>query len=133
MESARADLDYAFVARWANANDNATLTAIDASFVRVATGRGPLPFAVAGRIRLLGGKDTVELGLRISLGESSIEMTNEIEAREAQEYAPDRRHILFAANTQMPVLEFGLTTVEISLDGDLVRTLRFEIVESEEP
>ena len=123
-----AELDYAFLAQWARINNDGTLTAIDASFLRVIAALGTLfPLAVAGRVRFTGEPHAAELMIEFDGGGATMSYSATITADENTSYGDGRRHALFALTTQIPVVTEGDYRVNLRLDGDLVRELLFTV------
>lgn len=123
------DLDYAFLAEYAKVEAQGTLTVVGASFtrLRVPTLPAAIPLAVAGRLRVATGETPVQLRVVFS-GPSDasprIDVETEIPAEGAEPY-DGRLGLLFAIGTNWPIQEYGIFSIEISLDGSLVRTLKF--------
>ena len=121
------ELDYALLAEWARVNATGTLTVIDGSFLRVSAPVGTLvPLAVAGRVRFLGEPFETTVRVQFELTEGpSISFEVVATAEEETSYGEGRRHVLFALNTQLPVLSAGRCKVSIFLNGVLARDLYF--------
>ena len=121
------ELDYALLAEWARVNATGTLTVIDGSFLRVRAPVGALvPLAVAGRVRFLGEPFETTVRVQFELTEGpSISFEVVATAEEETSYGEGRRHVLFALNTQLPVLSAGRCKVSIFLNGVLARALYF--------
>jgi len=117
------ELDYAYLARWARVNPDGTLTAIDASFVATSAPGGVLQLAVAGRVRFKGAPYQCKADVAIAIGALTVSLGVDLSAVDAPSYTGDRRHVLFALTTQIPVPEPGDCHVTISLDGELAREL----------
>ncbi|MGY4719978.1 hypothetical protein [Naumannella huperziae] len=126
-----AQLDYAFVAEWAKLNENSTLTAIGASFLRVSAPIGAtVSFAVAGRIRLRTGVRGATLALEITLpgaGSRKFEMVGA--AGPDVEYGGGKSHLMFAMPVSAQIGEYGQAVVTISVDGVRQRELRFDLID----
>ena len=124
------ELDYALLAEWARVNATGTLTVIDGSFLRVSAPVGTLvPLAVAGRVRFLGEPFETTVRVQFELTEGpSISFEVVATAEEEASYGDGRRHVLFALNTQLPVLSAGRCKVSIFLNGVLARDLYFAMV-----
>jgi hypothetical protein len=123
------ELDYALLAAWARVNRDGTLTIIDGSFLELTAQLGStLPLAVAGRIRFLS--EPYETTITIELtppGNHSLSFATLAQASEGTSYGQGRRHVLFAFNTQVPVLSEGQTRVRILLDGEPARDLFYSV------
>lgn len=124
-----AELDYAFLADYATVQDG-KLTAVGASFVQL---RAPLPFVravtVAGRIRTPQDGPDIELSAEfVAPGDSPVfrSSTTLTHAVSSQRYA-DKVGILFVVTQQLRFTEPGLCAVKLRLDGEDVRTLKFEV------
>lgn len=130
-ENPAVELDYAFLAQWARANDDGTLTAIDASFLRITAPIGaPAQFAVATRLRFKGGLTECALQIDVEApGTPHLTFGAQIDAGSAPAYGPDnRRHVIAVLNTGLQVQNHGTVTVRLSLDERPARTLLFELV-----
>ncbi len=124
-----AELDYAFLAQWARVNGDGTLTAVDASFLRVTAQPGALfPMAVAGRVRFLGEPYSSDLVIELQGPDLSVQVSATITADEGSSYGDGRRHALFALTTQVPIVGPGEYRVSVSLDGQPARVLIFTVV-----
>lgn len=124
-----AELDYAYLAEYATVQSG-RLTAVGASFTHLALQSfdAPIPLAVAGRIRAAEGTDQVELEIEISgPGEFVTRADFTVAASEDARPYKGRVGIVFAANTLLPVLGTGLYEVRLSLDGEEVRLLAFDL------
>lgn len=129
MDATRAELDYAFFAQWAKVSQEGTLTAIDASFLRMITDLNTVvPFALAGRIRFPKGVDEANLELLLVEANLQLNITQLLKPEANTAYGDGFHHALFALNTSIPTLEYGKVTARISIDGTEVRTLMFELV-----
>lgn len=124
------ELDYAFLAHWARVNADGTLTAVDASFLRVAVPPETLlPLAIAGRVRFIDEPYSAELVIEFQGAGINMAYSATIKADEGSSYGDRRRHALFALTTQIPVVGPGEYSVNVSLDGKLVRELIFTTVD----
>jgi hypothetical protein len=129
------ELDYAFLASWAGIQADGTLTAVGMSFLRVRQVTAT-PLAIAGRIRLFKSSQPAPLAIRIATPSGlAIEILNEVAPsdNEATRYGDDRQQLLFVLNTQVQTADLGKYDVQISLNGELVRTLSFEVVAQPTP
>lgn len=124
------ELDYAFLAQWARVNADGTLTAVDASFLRVFIRKGGmLPLAIAGRVRFLEPPYEADLTVELKVGNVSLDYSGHITASEASAYGKGRRHSLFALTTQVPINEYGEHIITVKLNGgEQARTLIFTAV-----
>ncbi len=128
------ELDYAFLAQWARVNGDGTLTAVDASFLRVSGLPGSLfPMAIAGRVRFLGEPYSADLLIELEGPGASVAFSATVTADETSSYGDGRRHSLFALTTQVPIIEPGEYRVTISLDGKRARVLIFTVATRSEP
>lgn len=127
------ELDYAFLAQWARVNADGTLTAIDASFLRVGIRIGGVfPVAVAGRVRFLEPPYEADLTVEMKIGNVTLDYSAHIFAAEESAYGDGRRHSLFALTTQVPITSYGEQTITVKLNGgEQVRTLIFTAVDPE--
>ncbi|MFT4227954.1 DUF6941 family protein [Micropruina sp.] len=118
------ELDYAYLAQFARVDPDGTLTALNASFLRLIADPGAgVPLAVAGRIRFMS--EPYEADLTVAFRSPSggrLDFVTHVRAEEPTTYADTRRHVLFALNTTV-VSEQGEYVVEISIDNVTVRTL----------
>lgn len=126
------ELDYALLAEWARVNASGSLTVIDGSFLRVSAPLGTLfPIAVAGRIRFLHAPYEANVRVQFEMPEGpTLSFETLATAEEETSYGEGRRHVLFALNTQLPVLAPGSYRVGIFLNEDLARELYFTTVPS---
>jgi hypothetical protein len=122
-----AELDYAFLAEFAQITDG-KLTAVNASFVDVKT---PLPamfqFAVAGRVRAPADVQSAELVITLINPDDSntFALNAELFTAGHTVYA-GRVGMLFALRMAIPISMHGLYRVRIDLDGEEARRLAFE-------
>lgn len=125
------ELDYAYLAQFARVGADGTLTALDASFLRLVAPAGVgIPLAVAGRIRFLSEPYEADLTVVLTMpGGGRLDFSGHVRAEEPSSYAETRRHVLFALNTQV-VSEAGEFRVDLSIDNNPVRTLIFTVVPS---
>jgi hypothetical protein len=125
-----AKLDYAFLTEYAKISDG-LLTTVGASYTFARIPGLPSPFVinVAGRVRMSDG-DRPQLGISIEGPNDRfrIDVTNEMSTEGARPYGPQRTvGVLFVASAPLILTEYGLYTINIELDGDHARTLRFEV------
>lgn len=122
------ELDYAYLADFAQVSDG-KITSVGASFTHVRTIQFPtaFPLSVAGRIRVPKTVETVALSIDISpeSGDYNIHFDGLLETKEARPYG-DKVGLLFAFSTQALLPAAGLYLVKISIEGVLVRTLKFD-------
>ena len=123
-----AELDYAFLAEYSKV-DEGKLTAIGASYTHVRFNQLPAThfLSIAGRIRTKIS-ERPNLAIRAVSPENRFEIKFEVPI---EELSTARAYngfagILFAVNGPIPVFEMGLYEVKIELDGEVVRTLKFE-------
>ncbi|GAB3624186.1 hypothetical protein GCM10027418_22700 [Mariniluteicoccus endophyticus] len=131
-EQPAVELDYAFPAQWARVNADGSLTAIDASFLKIACPIGqPAAFAVAARLRFKGGMPECELRIemRPPADGATLSFVAQVSAEAAPVYGDGRRHVLLALNSALFVQQYGHVEIEIYLNDRSVRKLMFEIVE----
>jgi hypothetical protein len=127
-----ADLDYVFLADYARVDPAGTLTAIGASYTIVTAQALPTThlLSVAGRVRSTLGAPPVNLEVKLNApdGRYSIALSAELaEGPSPRPYAGNRLGHLFAITTGVPLVAEGLYEVEIHLDGEQVRLLKFEV------
>ena len=125
------ELDYAFLAEYARVDANGTLSALGASFTRIHTTE--LPFAhiisIAGRIRCSEDlRPTVHVLFQSP--DKSTTVSAELNTTTTTGLLPyeGKVGILFSIRIMVPLLEIGLHSVDIALDGAHARTLKFEVV-----
>lgn len=125
------ELDYAYLAEFVK-SENGRLTAVNASFTEVAAPGFPtsMTLGIAGRVRRTEGDPDPELSIRINTPgegtdlELSIVLSSEYEAVTYDGKVAN----VFAVNGPLVFSEAGLVEVHISIDGDLVRRLAFEVL-----
>lgn len=125
------ELDYAFLAEFAKVDPNGLLTAIGASYTQIQVQQLPAPHVlhVAGRIRAPEGHPAMELSFNFrgpTEASPTVTIGGELHTEGATPYA-GKVGLLFAIGTTVPLVSEGLHTLEISLDGGLVRRLAFEV------
>ena len=123
-----AELDYAFLAEYAKV-DERKLTAIGASYTHMRFKQLPAThfLSIAGRIRAKIN-ERPSLAIRAISPNNAFEIKFEVPIEELSEASAynDFVGILFAVNGPIPIFETGLYEVKIELDGEVVRTLKFE-------
>lgn len=125
------DLDYAFLAEYAKVEPHGTLTVVGASFTKVHVMQLPASPAVyvAGRLRAKEGAPPVPLGLTVS-GPGPQSPTLELHT-EMLVAGPDpyegRLGLLFALGITLPVMEFGIYTFTLSINGTAARSLKVDV------
>lgn len=126
-----AELDYAYLAEFAAVQDG-KLTAVGASFTHVAVPALPagMSIGIAGRIRAHAGDDAVAINIKVT-GPSDtfdLEMAGMLEAGGVvRPYGDGKVGLLFALNTQIPLMAQGLYVIDIALDGENARRLAFDV------
>lgn len=127
-----ADLDYAFLADFAQV-ENGRLMVIGGSYTHATLRDQPLPASwitsVAGRVRMREGDGPVDLGIELGPDDGGylINLGHVLTPDQAaRPYADGKVGVLFAATLSIPILNAGTYTCRVSLDGEHVRTLRFE-------
>lgn len=124
-----ATLDYAYLADYA-AVESGKLTAVGASFTHLRVPALPQArlVSIAGRARLPEAEDGFELSATISApeGQWSIRLEGYVDAPDAEPY-DGKKGILFAAQAMVTLTGEGLYVVEVFLDGESVRTLKFDV------
>lgn len=126
-----ARLDYAFLADYAQV-EGGKLSAIGASYThaRISDANALWVTSIAGRVQTTQDADPIELGIRIvAPGELfEIAQTAVLEVgNEARPYAEGKVGVLFANTVALPVVE-GLFEIYLTLDGEQVRRLAFDVV-----
>ncbi|MGI5188438.1 DUF6941 family protein [Promicromonospora sp. CA-289599] len=123
------ELDYAFLADYARV-EGGKLTAVGASYTHTKTPGLPAAHlvCVAGRIRVSEDVHTVDLGARFSAPRDMVVMdiSGTLDADGGIPYE-GRKGVLFAFQMQVGLPVPGLYTVDLSLDGKHVRTLKFDV------
>lgn len=123
------ELDYAYLADYAQVADG-KISALGASFtyVKVQEIGAIFPFSIVGRIRADKDIESLVLGMKISPpnNEYTMEISSMVVPNEMIPY-DGKIGILFAANTMIQIVSKGLYTVELSIEGRAVRTLKFEV------
>jgi hypothetical protein len=123
-----AELDYAFLAEFAQIT-NGNLTAVNASFIDVKTAVPTVfPLAVAGRVRAPADTDEVRLTITFaSPDENGPKITWQLNLpAEGNPVYDNKVGILFTVRAAVPIPKHGLYVFTIEIDGEEVRTLRFE-------
>lgn len=127
----KVELDYAFLAEYARVEGN-SLTAVGASFT-VMEGRA-LPFTttvyVAGRLRAPQDADPFEVTVMAGQADGDAPSTAMYTTFNPQDGAHpyrDRVGMTFAVGIPLEITSEGLFQVIIGVDGQRVRTLRFEV------
>ena len=125
------ELDYAYLADYA-AVEGGRLTAVGASFTHVQTATLPVVkmLSVAGRVRTSDDSEGFRLGvmLRSPDGEWALGFDGFVDAAGARPY-DGKKGVLFALQTSVTLTTAGLYTVDISIEGQPVRTLKFDVTE----
>lgn len=126
-----ADLDYAFLADYAHV-EGGKLSALGASYTHaeVASTNNLWVTSVAGRVRSVVDAPPIDLSIRVVGPGDAYEISTAavIEVGpEARPYGDGKVGILFAQTFAIPILMPGLFHVQLSIDGELVRTLAFDV------
>jgi hypothetical protein len=126
-----AELDYAFLADYARVDPTGTLTAVGASYTHAIVQSIPTNHlvSVAGRVRSTLGTPPVELEVKFSPPDRgySLAFTAElIPDNSPSPYEGNKVGLLFAITTGLPIISEGLYEVEIFVDGNAARLLKFE-------
>lgn len=125
------NLDYAFLADYAKVEGNGTLTSVGASFTRISATTVPVGqlMSVAGRVRVAEAAPPCPLSIIFAGPGGSPEITVEmtVSPESAVPYQ-GRVGVLFAVNTVVPIMVYGLHNVMVALDGQEVRRLSYEVV-----
>ena len=129
-----ADLDYAFIADYAQIEGD-KLSVIGASFTHVVVKSldGLFVVSVAGRVRMRADEEPAELGFRVVGGDGFFEITNTVElmpSETAKPYGDNKVGVLFATSFALPIFP-GLCEVFLSLNGEEVRRLAFDIAHAD--
>lgn len=129
-----AELDYAFLAEFAKI-DNGTLNVVGASFTQVdATSfPGMLELSVAGRVRRLENDEPPLLSIRFFADQEAGELVSMERVLEDEENAvryAGKIASVFVLRGPLYLAEAGLYKCEISLNGEVVRTLAFEALQA---
>lgn len=126
-----AELDYAYLADFATVQEG-KLSAIGASFTHIAAVTFPsaLQTSIAGRVRTSLNEGPIALGVKITPpgGEYEIEFSGMLSPGDTiRPYAGDRLGVLFAFNAGIPLPSAGLYEVTLSIEGQTVRRLAFDV------
>ncbi len=125
-----AELDYAFLADYASA-ETGKLTVVGASYTHVIALTLPSihQLSVAGRIRATVDEETVALAITVKAPDNQYNITIGSELRPDGAARPygNKLGLLFSANLQMPIPSEGLYEVLISIEGEQVRRLAFDV------
>lgn len=125
------DLDYAFLAEFASIAEG-KLMVVGGSFTHVTVpnlNRGHL-LAVAGRVRAEQDTPPIKLGIEFEApagGGFKISSESDILPGPASRPYNGKVGILFTLSTVIPLPIEGLYTVNLSLNGDHVRRLAFDV------
>lgn len=132
-----AELDYAFLAEYAQVDPTGKLTAVGASFTRVTPAGMPAAqlFFVAGRVRAREDEGPVALHVEITAPDKqlTIGLDSQLTAGPAVMPYDGKVGLLFAIGTVLPLNRPGLYWVTVSLDGEEVRRLAFDVVPTSPP
>lgn len=124
------ELDYAFLAEYASVVEG-KLTAVGASFtvIRAAVPAPARPVYIAGRFRVPAEHEAIHVGVTVvSPGESfSIEGSFALEEEPGTRTYLGRVGRLFSAGLEIPLTTEGLYEVLLTLDGEHVRRLAFDV------
>ncbi|MGW5456233.1 DUF6941 family protein [Nocardia sp. NPDC003979] len=125
-----AELDYAFIAEYATA-ENGKLTVVGASYISVEAATFPAVhlLSVAGRVRAPEGTEAVELGFTVTSPAPSVPITASgvLTPDETTAVYDGKIGIVFAMSTMIQVTAPGLVEVDIEVDGAAARHLAFEV------
>lgn len=131
-----AELDYAFLADYARVESNGTLTAVGASWTHLRPARlpGSHHFYVAGRIRTRLQEPPTDLRIALigPLEAYRLETSLPLQADpNATPYGEGWLGHVFAFEVGAPLTAAGMYVVELSIEGETVRRLKFEVVEAQ--
>lgn len=126
-----AELDYAYLADFAAVQDG-KISAIGASFTHVQTPSFPaaMTIGIAGRIRAHVGEGPVQVNVKVSAPDDSfdLELSGMLApGDQLRPYGDGKVGLLFALNTQVPLLTEGLYTFDILVNGEEARRLAFDV------
>lgn len=125
------ELDYAYLADFAKV-EAGKLTAVGASYTHMRVSALPAPHLVClgGRVRLSEDVPGVQVGISVEAPDKAwrIETGGDLMADEGTIPYEGRKGLLFAVQIQVVLSTLGLYAVELKLDGELARTLKFEVV-----
>jgi len=125
-----AEFDYALLANYASI-PGGQLTAVGASFTQIALPSVPrsTTFSLAGRVLVPESDDGFELGVAINGPDNHpiVEFDGFLDSGQSSPI-DGNRGTLFAMQITIEVAEFGKHTVSIKIDGDVVKILRFDVV-----
>ena len=124
-----AELDYAYLADFASI-EGGRLTAVGASFTHMMVSALPsqASFAVAGRVRAPEGTPGFDLRLVITGPEQAwgLSLSGYIEANDSLPY-DGKIGMLFAARLNVALTTRGVHAVEVHVNDEHVRTLKFAV------
>jgi hypothetical protein len=125
-----AELDYAYLADYAQI-EGGKISALGASYTHARVESIPLGWmtTVVGRIRALEGEGPVSLTVKIVPPNNEYEINAEGQIEAGPDVRPydGKVGLLFALTAQMPLVAEGLYEVLISLNGEQVRRLAFNV------
>ncbi len=126
--------DYAFLCQFARLEPGGTLTAVGAGFAQIAVPTVPTQLSVFVVARLEFKEDEQEpVALQMTFRDPgrTADVTVAGDVRPNQPYVAIAGKVqvfaVVAANVAVP--QYGLHQVDVSLNGQLVRTLLFEVVQ----
>ncbi|MFC0314466.1 DUF6941 family protein [Gordonia phosphorivorans] len=125
------ELDYAFLADYATITDG-KITAVGASFIDMKVPSTPfaVSLCVAGRVRADEGFAPFDMALSFDLpGDSPVFTINgTIDSSMTDHVYDGKSAVLFCISQPLAILEPGLVTLTITLNEDVVRVLKFEVI-----
>jgi len=129
-ESIMAKLDYVLLADYA-AIPGGQLTVVGASFTQLVLASVPRQanFALAGRVLVPESADGFELGIAIKSPDDHalVEFDGFLDSGTTP-VVDGHRGTLFSMQVSTEVTDFGIHTVIVKIDRELVRTLKFDVV-----
>jgi len=131
----KTELDYAFVADFAQVVDN-KLTVVGASytFIHAAVLPSPHMLSIAGRLRAAEGTTSVPMKIEVVPPTNAYSIGIDLDLAVADHVRPyaGKVGVLFAITVQVPLVAPGLYEVLIDVEGERGRRLAFEVQAAEQ-
>lgn len=125
------ELDYAYLADFAKV-EAGKLTAVGASYTHLRVPAMPAPHlvCVGGRVRLSEDIPSVELGISVQAPDEAwrIDIGGTLAAEAGTIPYDGKKGLLFAAQIQIAITTAGIYAVELTLNGEHARTLKFNVL-----
>ena len=127
-----AELDYAFVADFASISDG-KLSVIGGSFVELTVPAFPSvqPVTVVGRLRAKEDFEPFALTIEFRLPDGDdFVVTGTIDSKNVDHVYDSKSAVLFCINQGLRFDAPGLVEIDLKIDGEHVRTLKFDVAAS---